>query len=292
MKVGLLDVLGARQMRYWNTFLNELGAEVVTPTLPAEDAYELGRRSLPDVPVQVQLVLGRLLELGNVDLALLPSTRAVSQDAWASDLAELLARRISGLPTLRAVPDGGPELTGAALELGQQLTHNASQVRLALSKVKLLAQPPRESLPPLSAPAKPTVAVIGPDHLLRDAFLTGPLRARLGDLALHPVWADQLPREQVEERGQRFSTPSGKPLPPGERDLWGAQNLLEGKGAVRGLIYLAPLRDAATLSALTRLSASARKPVLLLELAPELSDWPELAAFAARLAAPPQEHPL
>lgn len=292
MKVGLLDVLGARQMRYWNTFLNELGAEVVTPALPAADAYELGRQSLPDVPVQVQLVLGRLLELGNVDLVLLPSTRAVSQDAWASDLAELLPRRISGLPTLRAVPDGGPELPGAALELGQQFTHNAGQVRLALSKVKLLAQPPRESMPPLSAASKQTVAVIGPDSLLRDAFLMGPLRAELDALALHPVWADQLPREQVEERGLRASTPSGKPLPPGERDLWGAQNLLEGKGAVRGLLYLAPLRDAAMLSSLTRLSASARKPALVLELAPEVSDWPKLMAFAARLAAPPQEHPL
>ena len=218
MKVGLLDVLGARQMRYWNTFLNELGVEVIMPSLPAEDAYELGRRSLPDVPVQVQLVLGRLLELGNADLVLLPSTRAVSQDAWASDLAELLPRRISGLPVLRAVPDGGPELSGAALELGQQLTHNAGQVRLALSKVKLLAQPPRESMPAMSAPEKQTVAVIGPDSLLRDPFLMGPLQARLGDLALHPVWADQLPREQIEERGQRFSTPSGKPLPPGERE--------------------------------------------------------------------------
>ena len=96
MKVGLLDVLGTRSLRYWRTFLDELGTELVTPELPAEDAYVLGRQSLPDAPAQVQLVLGRLLELGPVDAALLPQARAVAQDAWVEALSELLPGASAG----------------------------------------------------------------------------------------------------------------------------------------------------------------------------------------------------
>ncbi|AWN23379.1 hypothetical protein DKM44_09175 [Deinococcus irradiatisoli] len=283
MTVGLLNVLGARYWPYWNTFLSELGVEVVTPGLPDAQAYALGRQSLPDVPAQVQLVLGRILELGNVDSVLLPRGRPVTQDAWSSDLADLLPRRLSGLPQLIALPDGGPEMPDAALELGQRLTRNPAQVRLALSKVKLLGQPPRQSMPGLSAASKTSVAVIGPDSVLRDPFFYGPLAARLAELGLYPIAASDLPREQVEERGQRSTTPGGKPLPVGERDLHGAQSLLEGKGAVRGLLYTAPARDAAMLGALNRLAAKAHKPTLVLSLDPDAPHWPDLERFAAQL---------
>ncbi|AZI41897.1 hypothetical protein EHF33_03305 [Deinococcus psychrotolerans] len=287
MKVGLLDVLGARYTRYWTTFLEELGLEVVTPHLPAESAFALGFESLPDAPAQVQLVLGRVIELGQVDLVLLPQTLAVWQDAWASDLTELLPRRISGLPTLKAVPDGGSAMTDAALELGQQLTHNAGQVRLALSKAKPLSLPVREQVPTLSRASQTSVAVIGPASLLRDEFLIGPLRGQLESAGLFAVWASDLPREQLRERGQRFTLPSGKALPAGEADLYGAQQWLEGKGAVRGLIYACTVRDAATFSALTRLEQTARKPALLLELDPQQPRHfqPQLSAFAAELLA-------
>ncbi len=289
MKVGLLDVLGARSTRYWNTLLEELGLEVVTPSLPAESAFALGRESLPDAPAQVQLVLGRIIELGQVDLVVLPQTKAVWQDAWASDLAELLPRRISGLPTLTAVPDSGEAMTDAALELGQHLTHNAGQVRLALSKAKPHSLPPREHTPPLSRASQVSVAVIGPDSLLRDGFLIGPLQSQLESAGLFGVWASDLPREQVRERGQRFTLPSGKALPVGEADLWGAQQWLEGKGVVRGLIYVCAVRDAATFSALKRLEQAARKPAVLLELDPEhpQQHQSQLDTFAAQLLGPP-----
>ena len=285
MKVGLLDVLGTRSLRYWRTFLDELGTELVTPELPAEDAYVLGRQSLADAPAQVQLVLGRLLELGPVDAALLPQARAVAQDAWGEALSELLPRRISGLPRLIAVPDGGEKMAEVALQLGQQLTHNPGQVRSALGQVRPLLTPAREHMPPLSAPSKPTVAVIGPDHLLRDPFLSAPLRRQLEALGLHPVYASDLPRQQLGERAQRAPQLFGKPLALGEADLFAAQSLLEGKGAVRGLIYAAAVRDAATLAALTRLLGRAHKPAVLLEIDPEVATLPELTAFAAQLGA-------
>lgn len=273
-------------MRYWNTFLEELGIELITPNLPAEDAFALGRQSLPDVPAQVQLVLGRILELGAVDLVVLPQSKAVSQDAWSSDLAELLPRRISGLPTLRAVPDGGSAMPDAALELGQQLIHNAGQVRLALSRVKLLAAPPRESMPPMSMASQQTVAVIGPDSLLRDPFFSAALRSQLAALQLHGVFSSDLPRQQVEERGQQLTNAHGKALSGGERDLYGARQLLEGKGAVRGMVYVAAIRDAATHNTLSRLIETTRKPAVLLSLDPDAPELLQLAEFAAQLPLP------
>ena len=291
MTVGLLDMPGARFTRYWHTFLTELGLEVLTPSLPAEGAYALGRESLPDAPAQVQLSLGRLLELGQADTVLLPQARAVRRDAWSESLSELLPRRISGLPRLLTVPDGGGEMEGAAQQVGQQLTRNPVQVRAALGQARPLSLVPREVMPPLSAPRQPTLAVIGPDSLLLEPFLSAPLRSKLGELGLHPVYASDLPRAQVEERAGRGldAATVGQPLPEGERDLLGAQGLLAGKGAVRGLLYVAPLRDAATWGALGRLMEQVHKPALRLEIDPDGGDFAELSDFAARLNQPSQE---
>ena len=274
-------------MRYWESFLNELGVGVVRPRLDAPQAYALGLESLPDAPAQVQLVLGRVLELGHADLVLLPRTRPVALDAWTSDLPELLSRRLSGLPRFLALPDGGDEMLVAANDLGQMLTRSPNLVRTALNKVSPLSSPPRAIAPALSAPGRPSVAVIAPDSLLADAFLSAPLRDRLEALGLHPVYASALPREHVEERGERFSTPSGKPLESGERDLMGAQSLLEGKGAVRGLIYAAAARDAASQAALERVASRAHKPGVKLQIDPLISELPDLDAFAATLGAAP-----
>ena len=287
MNVGLLDIPGARFTHYWESFLSELGVQVLRPRLDAEAAYALGFQSLPDAPAQVQLVLGRVLELGNADLVLLPRTRPVALDAWTSDLPELLGRRLSGLPRLMALPDGGDEMLAAANDLGQMLTRSPNLVRTALNKVSPQAAPPRVSMPALSAASRFTVAVIAPDNLLGDLFLSAPLRSRLEALGLHPVFANLLPRDQTLERGERFTTPGGKPLESGERDLYGAQSLLEGKGAVRGLIYAAAARDAASLAALERVAGKAHKPGVTVEIDPLVTELPDLDAFAATLGAAP-----
>ena len=290
MTVGLLDVPGARFSRYWHTFLTELGLEVLTPTLPAADAYALGRESLPDAPAQAQLSLGWLLELGQADSVLLPQGRAVRHDAWSESLSDLLPRRISGLPRLLAVPDGGAAMVSAAQQVGQQLTRNPVQVKAALGQAKPLSVAPREAMPPLSAPNQPTLAVIGPDSLLLEPFLSAPLQSKLSELGLHPVYASDLPRAQVAERaGRGVDMAVGQPLPGGERDLLGAQGLLAGKGLVRGLLYVAPVRDAATWGALGRLMDQVHKPALRLEIDPDGGDLAELAEFAAHLGTPSKE---
>ena len=151
MKVGLLEMLGARHGRYWAAFLKELGVEVARPALPAGEAWRLGQASLPEEPVQVQLALGRILELGRVDAVLVPRTAPVRDDPWGEALTDLLPRRISGLPALIPLPDGGPEMVAAALDLGQGLTRNPARVRLALERVKPLAAEKREEMPPWPA---------------------------------------------------------------------------------------------------------------------------------------------
>lgn len=280
MKVGLLDTLGARHGRYWAAFLKELGVEVLTPALPAAQALALGQESLPDAPVQVQLVLGRVLELGRVDTVLLPQTRPVANDAWGEALTELLPRRLSGLPTLTALPDGGPEMTAAATDLGQRLTGNPGRVRLALERVKPLAVEKREDMPLLSRGSRVTVAVVGPRALLGDPDLSGGLKAALDDLGLHGVYSPELPAAQVAQRGERIERATA---PAGEKELFGALKLLEGKSAVRGVVFASPARDAAHRTALDRLSAKTHKPALVLDVDAGQTGWPELEAFRDRV---------
>ncbi|SMB88477.1 hypothetical protein [Deinococcus hopiensis] len=281
MKVGLLDSLGARYGRYWAALLKELGVEVATPALPAAEALALGRQSLPDAPVQVQLALGRVLELGRVDAVLLPQTAPVYSDAWGEALVELLPRRISSLPPLVALPDGGREMVAAATELGQRLTGNPGRVRLALERVKPLANEKREDMPPLKKGSRVTVAVIGPRALLADTDLSGGLRSALEELGLYGVYASDLPAAQVAERGERAERAETAPL--GEKELFGALKLLDGKSAVRGVILTAPAGDAAHHAALERLAGKTHKPTLLIDVDAGQREWSELEAFRDRI---------
>ncbi|WP_102126034.1 hypothetical protein [Deinococcus planocerae] len=280
MKVGLLNSLGTRHARYWAALLRELGVETVTPSLPTGEALALGRESLPGEPVQVQLALGRILELGRVDAVLVPRAAPVANDAWGEALTELLPRRLSGLPTLIPLPEGGDEMAAAAMDLGQRLTRNPGRVRLALERVKPLASGGREEMPALSRASRVTVAVIGPRALLGDPDLGGGLRSALEGLGLHPVFSSELPASQVAARGERMERATA---PAGERELFGALKLLEGKSAVRGVLFASPARDGAHRAALNRLAGQTHKPALVIDVDGGQTEWPELVGFRDRV---------
>lgn len=277
-------MLGSRAARlsgYWSAFLKELGAEVETPVLSDAEALTLGRESLSSEPLAVQLALGRILSLPPVDVVLVPEWVHVPGDAWSEAFSELLPRRISGLPTLIQVPDGGDKVEAAASELGFKITRNAGRVRLALEKVRPQATGPKESMPILSRASQATVAVIGPRSLLGEDVLAGTLRPALEALGLYPVLSNQLPLADLMQRAERMD--NAAKVPAGERELFGAASLLASKGAVRGLLLVTSARDGATRSALERVAGKMHKPTLLLELDGTRTEWPELEAFRDRI---------
>jgi hypothetical protein len=106
------------------------------------------------------------------------------------------------------------------------------------------------------------------------------LRAQLDDLGLHPVFGTDLPAAQIQERAARFGD-----APAGQRWLNGVQGLVEGKSAVRGLLYVYPERDVAWEQALGRMARKARKPSAVQGLEPDQGDWKELEALHRQLAA-------
>lgn len=282
MKVGLLQRPGARYGRYWQAFLEELGLEVLAPQYSPAELYRAGRDTLPDAPASAQLALGHILAQPQLEALLLLESPAVPQDTWGQSLEELLPRRVSGLPPLIPIPDGG-DLSAAATEIGQRLTHNPALVRLALDKVRPLSQPKRAEMPILSRAGMQTLALIGLPSLLEDDFFMAELRAKLEELGLFAVYASQLPPEQAQQRGARGQDAMGRPLEGAERELYGAQSVLEGKSAVRGLLYLAAARDAATQEALARLQSKAHKPSALLILDPDAPDFSALGDLAKQL---------
>lgn len=283
MKVGLLDSRAARLHGYWAAYLKELGVEVVTPSLPDAEALALGQNTLPGEALPVQLALGRILALDGVDAVLLPQWAPVQNDAWSEALGELLARRISGLPALILVPDGGEGLESAAAEVGLRVSQNAGRVRRALERARIQASAARQELPPLSVASRVTVGVIGPRTLLAEEVLAGELRRAVSALGLHAVYSPELPLTDVLKRAERME--KAETAPAGERELFGAASLLSGKGAVRGLIFAAPARDGAARAALERLAARQHKPTLLLtvDAGAQPGAWPELDAFRDRV---------
>ncbi len=293
MRVGLLNSPASRLRAYWAAYLKELDVQAVTPAVDDAEALALGQQSLPDEPTTVQLALGRILALEAVDAVLVPQWPAVSGDAWGEALTELLPRRISGLPTLIAVPDsGGPELEGHAAEVGLRVSHNGGAVRGALAKVRPLAAEPRVNMPALGRAGLPTVAVIGPRTLLAEDVLAGGLRPALEATGLHGVFSTELPQGDVLRRAERME--NAAKVPAGERELFGAASLLAGKSAVRGLVLVSAAHDGATAAALDRIAAKMHLPTLRLDLQPGQAEFDGLAAFAAQInptALPPQETP-
>ncbi|AFZ66668.1 hypothetical protein [Deinococcus peraridilitoris] len=278
MNVGLLDTLGSRYRRFWEPYLNDLGVGVVQGSMPKSEAYALGQESLAGEPPHVQLALGRILELGQADLIVLPQLEGIEGDPWGEAFVDVLSQRVSSLPNLLSVPESGQAAAGAAAELGTHLIHNPGVVRRALDRHRPLLTPAREAAPELSAASKRSVAVIGPDVLLSEPFLLGELPARLAASGLHAVYSSEMPRATVLERGLRSGAGT-----PGLRALAGAQLALEGKSAVRGLVFVVPARSRVWRQAAERLAAGARKPALVLEVAPEMSDFAALDAFAQRV---------
>lgn len=297
MRVGLLNSPASRLRAYWAAYLKELDVEAVTPAVNDAEALALGQQSLPGEPPTVQLALGRILGLDAVDAVLVPQWPAVSGDAWGEALTELLPRRISGLPTLIAVPDGyspspGTDLEGAAAEVGLRVSHNGGAVRGALAKVRPLAAEPRVSIPALGRAGLATVAVIGPRTLLAEDALSGGLRPALEASGLYPVFSTELPPGDVLRRAERMENAAR--IPEGERELFGAASLLSGKSAVRGVVLAAPANDGAAAAALGRIAARMHLPTLRLDLQAGQTGFDGLEAFAARVsptALPPQETP-
>lgn len=287
MKIGLLAPGGARLTAYWSTFLRELGVNLAQPHVTEAEALRLGQQSLGQESSVVQLSLGRILALGRVDAVVVIRGVAVTGDAWNEAPTELLPRRISGLPALLPVPDSGNDIEETATELGLRLTRNAGMVRRALDKARPHLTEQRREMPPLSHAGRATVAVIAPRALLSEPLLMGELPAQLAELELYPVYSASLPLPEVLSRAERME--KNETAPAGERELFGALSLLMGKGAVRGALLLAPQHDTATLAALQKLAAQTHKPTLVLSIAPDQREFPELAQFAQRLAGAPQE---
>lgn len=284
MRVAVLTTPQARYAEYWRAFLTALGIEVAQPRAPFETWLQAGQGSLPQEPLPVQLALGEILSLGaQVDAVLVPQGLPLRNDAWASNFAEVMPQRIAGLPSLIAVPDEAATLPQAAAELGQRLVGNAGLVRRALQQVQPLGQPERrEEWPPLQTGSHISVGVIGPRSLLAHPELTAGLWQALGALGLYPIAAHTLPASQVTLRGERLEDAKAQ---AGDRWLYGAARLLEGKGAVAGLILVAPERDAAAQASLERVAAGLHKPTLRLTLDQGQTEWPPLEAFARRLGA-------
>lgn len=284
MKVGLLTSPAAPLAPYWAAYLKELGVPPQTPALGDAEALALGAQSLPGESPVVQLALGRILALDRVDAVLVPQWPAVAADAWGEALTELLPRRISGLPLLISVPERTDDLTALeaqATQLGLRLTQNPGGVRLALERVRPLAQTPRSDLPALSRASQLTVGVIGPRPLLQEDVLASGLRSALEELDLYPVFGHQVPYADALRRAERME--EGHKYPAGEHELFGAASLLGGKGAVAGLIFVSPARDGSTQAALRRIAERLHKPALHLSLEAGQTEWPELDTFAERL---------
>ena len=250
MRIGLPDTLLEKHyLPFWEAFLGTLELEVVKPSADFEQSLEAGGRLMPAEPPNIQLFVGRVLELADVGVDAIivpdlnpgaePGEKAGRADPWAVDLASVLAQRVS-LPTLEAVPAYLSEPTssltsGIAVRLGQAWTQNTRIVQRGLDRAQLYLKPARTPEPNWTRAGQKTIGLIGEAALLEQPWLWRDAKLALEAAGLHAVLSTQLPRERLIEAGKKRRSDLTLET---DLELVGGAVTLEAKGQVHGLISL------------------------------------------------------
>ena len=246
MRIGLPDTLLEKHyLPFWEAFLGTLELEVVKPKADFEQSLDAGSRLMPSEPPNIQLFVGRVLELADVGVDAIivpdlnpgaePGEKAGRADPWAVDLAGVLAQRVS-LPTLEAVPAYLSEPTSSiAVRLGQAWTQNTRIVQRGLDRAQLYLKPARTPEPNWTRAGRKTIGVIGEAALLEQPWLWREAKLALEAAGLHAVLATQLPRERLIEAGKKRRADLTLET---DLEVVGGAITLEAKGQVRGLISL------------------------------------------------------
>ena len=294
MRIGLPDTLLEKHyLPFWEAFLGTLELEVVKPKADFEQSLEAGSRLMPAEPPNIQLFVGRVLELADIGVDAIivpdlnpgaePGEKAGQADPWAVDLASVLAQRVS-LPTLEAVPaylsDPTSSLTSSiAVRLGQAWTQNTRIVQRGLDRAQLYLKPARAPEPNWNHAGRKTIGVIGEAGLLEQPWLWREAKTALEAAGLHAVLATQLPRDRLIEAGKKRRSDLTLET---DLEVVGAAVTLEAKGQVRGLISLRQPNANMQAILADEVLRKAHKPTLALSFDdPELQQ--KLEAFALTL---------
>ncbi len=239
MRVGVLDTwLPRRYLPFWEAYLSELGARVVRPEGPFQEAL---KAPAPDwAPPSLRAVLGRIDELASrVDRVLLPDAqlgidaeRGGGQCPWVRDLAATVRELRPTAPRFWVVPAEPTEAAlGLAATIGAEIAETPRRVTLALERTRHLLAPPGPFALPGAAP-EPAVGLAAPPYLLEEPRLYRPL---LEVLAAFGVGVADRPPALLREEGRRMGT---RALLPTDLEWAGAAHYLARRRGVRAVVLL------------------------------------------------------
>ena len=239
MRIGVLDTwLARRYLPFWRPFLVELGAELVGPEAPFEEALAFPAEGVGEAG---RAALGRIAELKEkgVHRILLPdiqlgveAERGSGACPWVRDLAAVAPVFVPGLPPLWRVPgELGEGTLSRAAEIGALLVENPQRVRLALERTRAKVGPPGPFRPSWAAP-EGALGLAAPPYVLEEERLYRSLREALLPLGL--TLADRPPAELRDEGarlGLRLKLPS-------DLEWAGAAHALARRHDVRAVVLL------------------------------------------------------
>jgi hypothetical protein len=284
VKIGLLKTLAPQTMIFWEHFIKELGLEVILPELSNLEAMELGAGSLPEEASFIQLMVGQALELVERSQVIAVPQLELDNDLqdnpqpWLIDPVGVLARRLSmGNVTALTVYGDAEEIRKSAFAVGNKWTHSPAVVKRAWEKSAHLLKRPHV-VPQMILADQANVLVIAAPMLLEEGFLLANLPQVLQDTHLHPTYSHSLEHKVCLDFYPRTKLELSLDL---ERAQAGAQALLEGKAATKGILYVVAQGDAAGLMFARKLQRIARKPTLILPVHPDGFDTAALEQFAS-----------
>lgn len=285
MKVGLIHGLSPKKMHFWESFIRDLDIPVQMSDLDAQTAFNLGVESLPNEPTYVQLAVGHIIGLlQSCDTIGVPQfepeSDSESNNPWLADFSGMLMRRLSlgalvNLPVFEDIT----RMNSAALRLGHMWTHQPLLAKRSWERNQPLLKPKTQT-PPMERAGHRTVLVMGSSLLLEEPFLLGTLPEKLSDSKLLPLFSHQVPVSQTLEFYPRLDIEATSTV---DQIQIGAQAMLAGKSAIRGMVYLIAGDDGSALQLAKKLQRKARKPSLILPVHPETLDETALLQFANSL---------
>jgi len=239
VRVGLLDTwLARRYQPFWRPFLAELGAELLLPEAPFEEALAFPAEGVGEAG---RAALGRIAELKarGADRILLPdiqlgveAERGSGACPWVRDLAAVAPVFVPGLPPLWGVPgELGEGTLSRAAEIGAVLVENPQRVRLALERTRAKVAPPGPFRPPWAAP-EGALGLAAPPYVLEEERLYAGLREALQPFGL--TLSGRAPAE-LRDEGARLGLRLRLPT---DLEWAGAAHALARRHDVRAVVLL------------------------------------------------------
>jgi len=267
MKIGIpRGLLFYRYYPFWNTFLGELGAEVILSHETSKPILNMGlKRAADEICLRVKVFHGHVEDLiGKVDYLFIPRIISVEPKRYIRytcpkfmGLPDMIKGTFENLPPILE-PDINlmeESMETSYQKLGRKLTYDKKRIKQAYTKARemqdlydkliLKGKEPSEAInimygmksdegAPVQDDKKLSIVVVGHPYILFDHYISVDILNKLRELGASVTTSFSLPPKIIDQEASKYQEVSWTY----EREIIGAVSYYSHTAKADGIIYL------------------------------------------------------